>query len=81
MKYSADGEFQFQWGTKGSGPGQLDLPHGIAVDADGRVYVADRANSRIQVFDGAGIYIDQWKSSELGRPYAIRSDMMDMRTS
>ena len=71
MKYSADGEFQFQWGTKGSGPGELDLPHGIAVDADGRVYVADRANSRIQVFDDAGIYIDQWKSSELGRPYAI----------
>ncbi len=71
LKYSPTGEFEFQWGTKGSGPGQFDLPHGIALDDDGRVYVADRSNSRVQVFDGSGAYLDQWKSPELGRPYGV----------
>jgi peptidylamidoglycolate lyase len=42
VKFAADGKFLFQWGTKGKGPGQLDLPHGIALDASGRVFVVDR---------------------------------------
>lgn len=71
VKFSADGKFLFQWGTKGSGPGQFDLPHGIALDAAGRVYVADRSNARVQVFDGNGRFIAEWKGAALGRPYDV----------
>jgi peptidylamidoglycolate lyase len=77
VKFSAEGEFLFQWGTKGSGPGQFDLPHGIAIDAGGNVYVADRGNARIQVFDALGKHITQWKSPALGRPYGIALDGMN----
>ena len=71
MKFSADGKFLFQWGTKGSGPGQFDLPHWVALDAAGKVYVADRRNQRIQIFDASGHYLSEWKSEQIGRPYAI----------
>jgi peptidylamidoglycolate lyase len=56
MKFSADGKFERQWGRKGSRPGEFDTPHSIAVDAQGRVYVADRGNSRVQVFAPDGAY-------------------------
>lgn len=74
MKFSADGKFLFQWGTKGAGPGQFDLPHWVALDAAGRVYVADRANQRVQVFDSGGHYLTQWAGKQFGRPYAIAID-------
>jgi DNA-binding beta-propeller fold protein YncE len=74
MKFSADGKFLFQWGTKGSGPGEFDLPHWVALDASGNVYVADRGNQRIQVFDPAGHYMAQWTGEQIGRPYAIAID-------
>ncbi len=70
-KFSARGEFLFDWGKKGDGPGEFDTPHGISLDADGRVYVADRANARVQVFDGNGKVLAQWKSPELGRPWDV----------
>lgn len=71
LKFSSDGKFQYQWGEPGADQGQFDLPHGIAVDGENRIYVADRSNSRIQVFDREGGFIAQWKSPEIGRPYAI----------
>lgn len=71
LKFAADGTLLFQWGTKGSGPGQFDLPHGIALDGAGRVYVADRSNARVQVFDGQGRYLREWKGEALGRPYDV----------
>src|SRR5207253_1283337 len=49
--FDKDGRFLKTVGTKGSGPGQLNLPHTIAADAKGNVYVGDRSNSRIRVFD------------------------------
>ena len=70
-KFSAKGEFLFGWGTKGDKPGEFDLPHGISLDAQGRVYVADRSNARVQVFDGSGRFLAQWKSAELGRPWDV----------
>ena len=70
-KFSADGKFLLDWGRKGDGPGEFDIPHGIALDAQGRVYVADRSNARIQVFDGDGKFLYQWKSEELGRPWGL----------
>jgi len=51
VKYDKNGRFLAQAGSKGSGMGQLNLPHSLAVDAQGNVYVADRSNRRIQVFD------------------------------
>jgi peptidylamidoglycolate lyase len=74
MKFSAGGKFLFQWGTKGSGPGQFDLPHGVTLDSAGHIYVADRSNERIQVFDSAGHFLAQWAGKQFGRPYAIAVD-------
>ena len=70
-KFSAEGEFLFDWGTKGSEQGEFDLPHGIDLDPNGFVYVADRSNSRIQVFNGEGSFVAEWKSAELGRPWGL----------
>jgi peptidylamidoglycolate lyase len=72
VKFGADGKFQFQWGRKGTGPGEFDIPHGITVDARGRVYVADRQNDRIQVFTPDGKYVTEWKNPAFGRPYGVR---------
>ena len=59
-KFSADGEHLFSWGEPGSGPGEFRLPHAIAIDEDDRVLVADRENSRIQVFSPKGEYVTEW---------------------
>jgi len=71
VKFSAEGRYEFEWGTKGSGPGEFNLPHGIAVDDAGRVYVCDRTNSRLQVFDAKGKFLAEWKGAHLGRPYGV----------
>ena len=65
-KYTQDGRRVMSWGEPGSGPGQFNLPHNISCDADGWVYVADRENHRIQVFDGNGRFETQWH--DLHRP-------------
>jgi len=68
-KYSPDGKLLFTWGMSGTEPGQFNLPHNICCDADGWVYVADRENHRVQVFDGNGKYQSQWNN--LHRPSTI----------
>ena len=60
LKYSRDGRYLLQWGTRGTGPGEFGLPHNVVVDAEGLVYVTDRDNQRIQVFDPDGTFLDQW---------------------
>ena len=55
-KYAPDGRHLFSWGAPGTDPGQFNLPHNICCDADGWVYVADRENHRIQIFDANGRY-------------------------
>ncbi len=57
LKFSKDGKFLKQWGGHGSGPGQFEVPHALAFDSKGRLYVGDRANNRIQIFDQDGKYI------------------------
>jgi sugar lactone lactonase YvrE len=59
-RFAADGRLLGSWGEPGSGPGQFNLPHGIAVDRRGRVYVADRENSRVQIFSRDGVLLDIW---------------------
>jgi sugar lactone lactonase YvrE len=59
-KYSPDGRLLLSWGSPGTDPGQFNIPHNICCDADGWVYVADRENHRVQVFDGNGRYETQW---------------------
>src|SRR5207253_2565690 len=55
-KFDRNGKFLASWGSRGTGPGEFDLLHSIATDAQGNVYVGDRTNRRIQVFDGNGTF-------------------------
>lgn len=70
-KFAADGCFLMEWGTKGTAAGQFDLPHGIALDKQGHVYVADRNNARVQIFDADGKHITTWQGTEYGRPFDV----------
>jgi DNA-binding beta-propeller fold protein YncE len=71
-RFAPDGRLLHSWGEPGSGPGQFHLPHGIAVDADGTVYVADRENSRVQLFTAAGEYLAEW--TDVARPCQVFID-------
>ncbi|MBI3954279.1 MAG: hypothetical protein HY330_07180 [Chloroflexi bacterium] len=71
-KFSAAGKHLFSWGEPGSGPGQLNLPHGIVIDRRGTVYVADRENSRIQLFTPDGEYLAEWR--DVNRPCDLYID-------
>ena len=68
-KYTPDGRHLFSWGEPGTGEGQFNIAHNIVTDADGWVYVADRENHRIQVFDGNGKFETQWH--DLHRPCGL----------
>ena len=61
LKFDRDGNFIKTWGKKGKGPGEFDLPHSLVFDAKGLLYIADRNNARIQVFDADGNYIRESK--------------------
>jgi DNA-binding beta-propeller fold protein YncE len=60
LEYSPDGKRLREWGSAGTGPGQFNQPHGIAIDEQGIVYVADRHNGRIQRFDLRGKFLGEW---------------------
>jgi hypothetical protein len=68
-KWSRDGKFVKAWGKTGSAPGDLNVPHTIAIDSRGRLFVGDRANNRIQIFDQDGRFLDEW--TQFGRPSGI----------
>jgi streptogramin lyase len=74
VKFSKTSEFMTTWGKKGTTAGEFDTPHAIAVDSQERVYVADRSNDRVQVFDASGKFLAEWK--QFGRP-----GFMSMRTT
>ena len=59
-RFNADGDYISSFGSPGSGPGQFRVPHSIRISQDGRVYVADRENHRVQVFTEAGEFLTQW---------------------
>ncbi len=60
VKFDRDGNYVMAWGTRGEAEGQFNGVHAIATDARGRVYVADRNNDRVQVFDSDGRHLDTW---------------------
>ena len=72
MKYNSRGEFLMSWGETGYAPGQFRAIHAIAIDMDGRVFVGDRSNSRIQIFDQQGDHLATW--TQFGRPSGIAFD-------
>lgn len=61
VHFDAKGRFVKSWGTLGTQPGQFSLPHSIVADSQGRLYVADRSNVRIQVFDKQGRFLAEWR--------------------
>jgi len=75
VKFSADGKFIKAWGRKGAGPGEFNVPHRLALDSNGRLFVADRSNNRIQIFDQEGKFLAEWK--QFGRPSGIFIDRND----
>ena len=76
VKYSQAGKFVKYWGGKGTDPGKFNEPHSIAMDSTGRLYVADRGNTRIQLFDQDGTYLDQW--THFGPPWGLFITSDDM---
>ncbi|MCI0703345.1 MAG: peptidyl-alpha-hydroxyglycine alpha-amidating lyase family protein [Planctomycetia bacterium] len=70
--FTPDGQLLFSWGEPGSGRGQFRIPHGIAIDREGTVYVADRENSRIELFSPKGEFIAEWIN--LARPCQVFID-------
>ncbi len=71
-RFSPDGKLLHSWGEPGAGPGQFHVPHGIAIDTTGIVYVADRENGRVQLFSTEGKYITSWNN--LARPSEVFID-------
>jgi len=75
LKFDKTGRFLAQWGGKGAGPGQFQVAHGLAIDAKGLLWVADRENQRIQVFDQKGTFVREMKYAglpcafDIGREY------------
>jgi streptogramin lyase len=76
VRFTKDGKFIKQWGSKGKGPGEFDTLHGIALDSKGRVFVVDRGNNRIQIFDQDGKFLDQWP--QFSSPSGIFIDSKDV---
>jgi sugar lactone lactonase YvrE len=76
MHYDKNGKFIMEWGGHGIGLGRVEVPHALAMDKEGRLYVADRYNNRIQIFSQNGQLLDIW--SQFGRPSGIYIDDNDI---
>ena len=69
VRFTAEGEFVTSFGETGTGPGQFRDPHALAMDSQGRLFVGDRGNSRIQLLDQDGAFIEEWL--QFGRPSGV----------
>jgi DNA-binding beta-propeller fold protein YncE len=77
IKFDKNGKFVKQWGGKpGTADGQFDCPHALAMDSQGRLFVGDRANNRIQIFDQDGGFLASW--TQFSRPSGIYIDQHDV---
>lgn len=75
VKFDKTGKFIGFWGKKGTGPGEFDQPHALAMDSRGRIFVGDRTNNRIQILDQTGKVLDTWY--QFSRPSGIYIDAQD----
>ncbi|HSL70991.1 MAG TPA: peptidyl-alpha-hydroxyglycine alpha-amidating lyase family protein, partial [Longimicrobiales bacterium] len=76
LKFDKTGKLIATWGKKGTGPGEFDQPHALAMDSRGRLFVGDRSNNRIQIFDQTGRLLDTWY--QFSRPSGIYIDKNDI---
>jgi sugar lactone lactonase YvrE len=76
VKFTSDGKFIKTWGKKGTAPGEFDLPHALAMDSRGRLFVGDRRNNRIQIFEQDGTFITAW--TQFSRPSGLYIDHNDV---
>ena len=74
VKFSKDGTYLFEWGKFGNKQGEFNIPHGIDLDKNGNVYVADRENNRIQKFDAQGNFITLWQNQTTDQLYSVTID-------
>jgi DNA-binding beta-propeller fold protein YncE len=74
VKFSKDGKFVLEFGKRGKGPGEFTLVHNVQVDAQGKVYVSDRENQRIEVFDANGKFLQEWPGTGRYSAIAITKD-------
>jgi DNA-binding beta-propeller fold protein YncE len=79
--FDPSGKFITSWGSRGNGPGQFVGLHGIEADRSGRVYVADRGNSRIQVFDAHGTHLDTWPNIRFPNHVLVTADQQSVWVS
>ena len=75
VKYNSDGEYLMEWGQTGSNPGEFRTPHALAMDSSGLLYVGDRSNRRVQVFEQDGTFVRDYY--QFGRPSGIFIDKND----
>jgi sugar lactone lactonase YvrE len=75
LKFSKDGKLIKTWGKLGAGQGDFDQPHALAMDSKGRLFVGDRNNNRIEIFDQDGKFLEEWK--QFSRPSGIYIDKND----
>jgi sugar lactone lactonase YvrE len=76
VKFTSGGKFISAWGKRGSGPGEFGVNHSLAIDSTGRIFVADRGYSRIEIFDPDGAFLAEWK--QFGRPSGLFIDKNDI---
>ncbi|MGH9428370.1 MAG: peptidyl-alpha-hydroxyglycine alpha-amidating lyase family protein [Terriglobia bacterium] len=69
IKFNREGDYLTHWGSKGEGDGQFNLVHDVTLDSAGKVYVADRTNQRVQIFDGSGKFLGKWAG--IGAPWGL----------
>ena len=75
VKYNSKGEYITEWGVTGSERGEFREPHAIALNSEGKVFVGDRYNNRVQIFDQDGKHLDYW--TQFGRPSGVYIDKND----